>query len=396
MKTESARSLGGVWASDTTSHYHCVCDPHTQLCPGVLQTKMPKTNKQTKRMPAAKAGNQKGKSGTTTTVTAPAAMSRISGGKGNGSGLRFKEKETVGQIAGALAFASGAGVTYNAPINPGLATSFPWLANIASQYDKYKVHSLTYRYVNIKGSSSPGIITISYDDDALDALPQSYLEQSQSASYKRGAPWTSFELRVPVDRAEKFVRAGVVPGTDQKTYDAGRIIVTSDACADTSVHGYLEVEYDIELFKKSTPVSGGISMGRQVSLLTVSGSMPSTAVTSATLATSGVVFTPATNPLNLIMGVGKLTLSAGTYRVTYIQQNDGDFISSIGGTCQMYCSAAGGMLGSTNVSISTTISRDSLVMDGIVSVVGSADFSFIKSATSGFLTLTGSLFVELL
>lgn len=140
-------------------------------------------------------------------------------------------------------------------------------------------------------------------------------------------------------------------------------------------------------------------MGRQISLLNISGLMPTTAVTSGTLATSGVVFTAATNPLNLLLGVGKLTLSAGTYRMTYVQQNDGDFISSTGGTFQMYCSAAGGMLGNTaNVySLSTAaISRDSLVMDGIVSVVGSADFSFIKSATSGNLNLTGSLFVELL
>lgn len=355
---------------------------------------MPKTNKQTKRVVATKATNQKGQSGKTTTATAPAATARITTGKGNGGGLRFREKETVGQIAGATAFANGNGLTYNAPINPGLPTSFPWLANIAAQYDKYKIHSLVYRYVNIKGSNSPGIITMSYDEDVLDAAPIDYLQQSQATAYKRGAPWTSFELRVPVSHTERFVRDGVVAGTDLKTYDAGRIIVTSDACADSSVHGYLEVEYDIELLKKSTASSGGVSMGRQISLFTVSGAASGAAVTAPSVATS-VIFTPNANPLNAVVGPGKLTLLSGTYRVTYVQSNAGDFTSTIGGTVTMWSSA--NLLGAAcNASITTTTSYDTLVLDGIVQVVGSADVGFTKTATTGTINFSGSLFVELL
>lgn len=355
---------------------------------------MPKTNKQTKRMAAPKAANQKGQSGKTTTAVAPAATARITTGKGNGGGLRFREKETVGQIAGATAFANGNGLTYNAPINPGLASSFPWLANIAAQYDKYKIHSLVYRYVNIKGSNSPGIITMSYDEDVLDAAPVDYLQQSQATAYKRGAPWTSFELRIPVTHTERFVRDGVVAGTDLKTYDAGRIIVTSDACADSSVHGYLEVEYDIELLKKSTASSGGVSMGRQVSLFTVGGAATAPAVVAPNVI-SGVTFTANTNPLNALVGPGKLTLLSGTYRITYVQSNTGDFISSTGGTITLWSSA--NMLGgSVNAQITTTTAYDTLVLDGIVQVVGSAEVGFTKTATSGGLGFSGSLFVELL
>jgi len=42
---------------------------------------------------------------------------------------------------------------------------------------------------------------------------------------------------------------------DLKTYDFGRLYIAAEGCADTSDHGYLEVEYDIELFQKQSAAS---------------------------------------------------------------------------------------------------------------------------------------------
>jgi hypothetical protein len=70
--------------------------------------------------------------------------------------------------------------------------------------------------------------------------------------YTDGSPWRLFELKVPTDKRILFTRSGPVPGTDPKTYDMGTLHVSTEACADGTAIGYLEVSYDIELLNKAT------------------------------------------------------------------------------------------------------------------------------------------------
>lgn len=184
-------------------------------------------------------------------VMAPVAQNR-SAGQTRGNSLRFKECERISTVNGSIAFS----VTGSQPCNPALSGSFPWLSGHAALFERYRVHKLVYRYKNLKGTATNGNILMSFDYDTLDNSPATAIEMTQSTVYADGAPWRIFELNVPTDKRDLFTRTGTVSGADLKTYDMGKLNIAAEGCADTSPHGYLEVEYDIELFMKQSIASG--------------------------------------------------------------------------------------------------------------------------------------------
>lgn len=181
---------------------------------------------------------------------APVAVNRSSRQTGT-TRLRFKEGERVTTVKGAVAFTTVQSIA----CNPGLPGSFPWLSGHASLYERYRIHRLVYRYKNLKGTSSDGNILMSFDFDTLDNPPATAVEMTQQTCWVDGAPWRIFELKVNPVKGDLFVRVDDGPlliGADLKTYDFGRLFVAAEGCADTSDHGYLEVDYDIELFEKQS------------------------------------------------------------------------------------------------------------------------------------------------
>lgn len=183
-------------------------------------------------------------------VMAPVAQNK-SAGQTRGTSLRFRETERVATVDGSVGFS----VTGSLACNPGLAGSFPWLSGHAALFERYRVHRLVYRYKNLKGTATNGNVLMSFDYDTLDSSPATAIEMTQSTVYADGAPWRIFELVVPSDKRDLFTRAGPVAGADLKTYDMGKLHIAAEGCADTTPHGYLEVEYDIELFMKQSVTS---------------------------------------------------------------------------------------------------------------------------------------------
>jgi hypothetical protein len=219
---------------------------------------------QTQRKPRRRRRNNKNANFTdlsaqTSLVNAPVAANRSSR-RNTSRTLRFTECERITTISGSTAFSVGTSIS----CNPGLSASFPWLSGHAQLFEKYKVHKLIFRYKNLKGTSSAGNILMSFDYDSLDAAPTTAIAMTQSTKYIDGAPWRIFELNVPSDNRTLFTRPGPVPGADLKTYDMGVLYVAAEGCADTTDHGYLEVEYDIELMQKQ-PTTTSIIAGAVLS-----------------------------------------------------------------------------------------------------------------------------------
>lgn len=234
-------------------------------------------------------------------VRAPAAMNRSSRQTGR-QVSRYRECERVATIAGATNYA----VVSNIACNPGLAGSFPWLSGHANLYERYRVHKLVYRYKNLKGTDSDGNIIMSFDYDTLDGPPVSAIEQCQSTRWIDGAPWRIFELHVPTDSRILFTRAGAVQLADLKTYDIGRLFIAAEGCADTSDHGILEVEYDIELIEKQpSRLTPGGAANRSVTMYNLS----TTTAGSPTIDFDEVI----TNGLSITNVNGSYTLPAGAY-----------------------------------------------------------------------------------
>nr|UJQ92922.1 MAG: hypothetical protein [Narnaviridae sp.] len=239
---------------------------------------------------------------------APLAQNRSSSQRRGFVPIRYKESERIATIAGSTTFL----VDSDIPMNPGLASSFPWLSGHAVLYEKYKVHKLIYRYKNLKGAATNGNVIMSFDYDTLDTAPATAVEMTQSTKWIDGAPWRIFELVVPPDGRTLFTRRSGVGGADLKTYDMGRLYVATEGCADTSDLGYLEVEYDIELIGKqsgSTPTAG---LNRSISMFT------QTADQTFTTTASNLLFATAiANPLNVANAAGVFTPEVGSYLVSF-------------------------------------------------------------------------------
>lgn len=168
--------------------------------------------------------------------------------------LRLRETERIGDVKGSEAFA----VTSSIPCNPGLVKSFPWLSGHAKLFEKYRIHSLVYRYKNLKGSDSDGNILMSFDFDSTDAPPASAIQMSQSTPSMDGSPWKVFELTVHPEPIEFFTRSDDIAGS-LKTFDMGQLHVAAEGCNDASIHGYIEVSYDVEFSLKQSAGAAGAS-----------------------------------------------------------------------------------------------------------------------------------------
>lgn len=218
---------------------------------------------------------------------APVAQN-ISAGQTRGGSLRFKECERIDTVEGSIAFSVNGSIA----CNPGLASSFPWLSGHANLFERYRIHKLVYRYKNLKGTASNGNILMSFDYDTLDSAPATAIEMTQSTVYADGAPWRIFELVVPSDKRDLFTRSGDVAGSDLKTYDMGKLHIAAEGCADSSPHGYLEVEYDVELFMKQSNTTG-VSPGGPGSSVVVASSGALTQNTGGFTNAGAVISAPA-------------------------------------------------------------------------------------------------------
>jgi len=167
----------------------------------------------------------------------------------NGKSCRVVHKEFLQNIAGTTAFTTAVFL----PLNPGLSGTFPWLSNIANNFEQYRVNKMRFCYLTRTGTNVPGSVLIAPDYDAADAAPVSEQILSNYAEIVEDAPWKDIccVLRPSGMHAlgpKKFVRNGLVPGQDLKTTDVGSIILaTVDG---TAVNwGKLWVEYDVEFFE---------------------------------------------------------------------------------------------------------------------------------------------------
>jgi hypothetical protein len=316
---------------------------------------------------------QGNKGSRTQTIRAPAAQNKSSRQSGR-TRQSYRESERVTTISGSVAF----NVVDSLPCNPGLAGSFPWLSGHASLYDKYRVKKLIYKYKNLKGTNSDGNVLMSFDYDTLDCAPTTAVEMTQSTLYVDGAPWRLFQLSVKPDGRELFVRTGLVAGADLKSYDMGRLHIATEGCADTSDHGYLEVEYDIELFDKSPLGGNAFNNTRASEFNNASGQDISS--TSAVLLCSEVV----TNPLSISEASGVYTPPAGAYLVLCEVTGNGN------GIIELEMEVDGASLSPAVLSGATSVGATVLALHHVITFDGTQTCRFRMDGSTSCVTTADS------
>jgi hypothetical protein len=193
---------------------------------------------------------------------APLALTRpvrigvpdVSGSPYVGDGrVRVRHREYLADVAGSVAFAAT-----GFAINPGIATSFPWLSNIAVNFESYLFRALSFEYETQKSASTSGTIMMAVDFDAADAAPASKTALMTYHNAVRSAVWGECCYRSDMMDLRKFgvqryVRSGALAANlDIKTYDVGNLFVATQGEADTSAIGELYVVYDVELITPQT------------------------------------------------------------------------------------------------------------------------------------------------
>lgn len=285
-------------------------------------------------------------------VRAPIAQNLSSRQRGQQT-IRYRECERIATVKGSTTF----GIVLDIPCNPALSSSFPWLSGHGALYERYRVHKLLYRYKNLKGTSSDGNILMSFDYDTLDPAPSSAIAMTQQTHWVDGAPWRIFEMSIPSVKGDLFTRSGSVVSGDLKTYDFGRLFVAAEGCSDNSDHGYLEVEYDIELFEKQSS-NGSIAPTCSVALYNKSENQ--------TIGASYAVLSydeTVSDPFGIVNTSGVFTLPKGNWLITAEVSPMGERLSSI--TIRKNGSAT------TPSYVTYTTTMAPLVCSGLISSSGS-------------------------
>jgi hypothetical protein len=176
--------------------------------------------------------------------------------------LRISHKEYIGEVYG-----NESGDNFHNrsfPLNPGMEETFPWLSQIAQNFEEYEFHQLmfTYRSVVADVSSNNGQVGTAIMVTNYNPATPAFTDKAQMMEYTASSSCKVTESMihgVECDNAklsgtaEKYVRSGNLPqGEDLKQYDQGTFQLatanTPTALADNSI-GEVWVSYTVTLRK---------------------------------------------------------------------------------------------------------------------------------------------------
>lgn len=171
--------------------------------------------------------------------------------------IRFRRKEYLGDIS---TLVKGFSIT-NFPINPGVATTFPWLSKIAPNFEQYKIHGLVFQFVSTSAvaisSTDPalGKLIMASEYDVSQPLFNSTRAMLATLFSNYGKPSDDLIHAIECDRSKSlaetlFVRSGPVPaGSNIQLYDMANFQVASEGLPSATNIGGLWVSYDISFMK---------------------------------------------------------------------------------------------------------------------------------------------------
>jgi hypothetical protein len=169
-----------------------------------------------------------------------------------------RHKEFIGEIKSSQNYE----VKYALELNPGVAQTFPWLSNIAKNYQEYRFKGIIFHYVPTSGSAiastnnALGSVMLQTSYRATDAPPDSKRELLNEYWSTETSPAETTCHPIECNPSEnpfniQYVRQTDVPSGDNLLlYDLGRTYVaTSGQQADGVTLGDLWVTYEVELKK---------------------------------------------------------------------------------------------------------------------------------------------------
>jgi len=225
--------------------------------------------------------------------------------------------EYIGEILGSN---STTPVIQTFPVNPGQATTFPWLSEQALQWEKYRFNYLEFYYKpEVSGFATEGQsgkVIMMMDYDASDPAPTTKQEAEDTDPHVDGMPYEDIGLKLDpyemyTNSDSKYIRPfGLPGGSDIKTYDCGNLSVLTVSNGGTNAVGELHVRYGVtfevpvlEATKSAAPANN------QVALFQSNGGESITTTVQKQL----VLATASFNGIGAVNTAGSIVLPAGNY-----------------------------------------------------------------------------------
>lgn len=195
----------------------------------------------------------------------------------DGSSVMISHKEYIGDLFAPSVGTTFANQTYK--VNPGIESTFPWLAQVAQNYVEYKIHQLIFTYKSTvadfaaaSGQVGQIIAVTQYDANQPPMIDKrQMMEYDASQSCKTSS---NLVMGVECDPAKnagsagKFIRTTPLDqGKDLNTYDVGTFnlaVHDTPATYANQVLGEVWVSYTIELRKPKVFTGRGLGIQRDV------------------------------------------------------------------------------------------------------------------------------------
>lgn len=175
--------------------------------------------------------------------------------------VNIKHREYIGDVISSST--AGAFQITSYPVNPGLASSFPWLSTVVGgNFQQHRIKGMTYEFRSMSSdalnsvNTALGQVIMASDYDSADS-PFTTKQQMENTEYGVSCKPSMSMLhgiecaRSQTSVSELFVRSYAVPaGADVRLYDLARFYIATNGVQGTSVNlGELWVTYDIDFFK---------------------------------------------------------------------------------------------------------------------------------------------------
>lgn len=173
---------------------------------------------------------------------------------------RVQHREYIQDVSGSTAFA-----IQSFPINPGLNTTFPWLASVANCFEQYILHGILFEFKSTSATAlnstntALGTVILATEYNALHSNFANKREMENYVYSTSCSPDTSALHPIECARdvnvlTELYVRnIPPVLASDLRFSDLGRFQIATVGMQAAAVIGELWVTYDIELIKPKLP-----------------------------------------------------------------------------------------------------------------------------------------------
>lgn len=178
-------------------------------------------------------------------------------------GVSITHREFLGDISGSTGF-----VTRNYTINPGSQNTFPWLSQIAAQFQSYRLKGMLFEFnstsADALNSVNTALGTVIMSSQYNVALPP-FVNKAEMEQYEytvSGRPSRNLTHCVECDpelqvMPHLFTRNGSLPaGADYQFYDWANFQIATTGMQSVATIGELWVSYEVE-FLKPRIASGG-------------------------------------------------------------------------------------------------------------------------------------------